>query len=902
MKKQRNFKKIVIAFILLILLTNTVFNSRKIIRTQPKSEIIAPTLPTTSEWTYNGIPICIASNTQTEAKICNDGDGGAIIVWVDRRLGDFEYDIYAQRVNSTGDVHWTINGIVVCIDVMIDDPLTYENPLQICSDGAGGVIITFVHGLGTSRNIFAARVDENGVVVWGSGSGAYVCSAGGYQGYHQICSDGAGGAIITWYDSGSGNGDIYAQLVDSSGTMIWTANGVAICTTSDFQGRPQLCSDGAGGAIIIWEDRRVADGDIYAQRINSTGVVQWTTDGVPICTVSDYQSFMNLNPQICSDGAGGAIITWEDRRVDSESNIYAQKVNANGVIQWSFNGRALCSGLYTFSTQICSDGSGGAFIVWILNYLGYAIYQVYVERIDTNGIVQVGSNGIYLDGGEEPQICSDGAGGAIITWQRGNDIKAQHINSSVDELWTVGGEPICTANNVQRRPQICSNGEGGAIITWEDRRTEIDIYAAQIQSAYPTSNHPGDVTTAIGRSESIEWTLSDDIKGGQYRVIVNNTNGDIYEWVGWTPWTIDVPLSIAINRSTLGVFNYTIEFYDNHTQYGESDSVIVIVEENDAPTSNHPNDINIVEFRYETISWTLYDDFGGGQYKVMRNLDLWKNWTSWTINSSLDVAINTTILGNHNYTIFFHDDQNLYGTQDTVIVNIEDDQNPTSDHPVDILTTQGAFEYVRWVLTDDYGGGSYRAIANNSLGNFYVYKAWESWTVGQTVSIPINRTALGIFNYTIEYYDDRNQYGVLDTVLVTVVQNYPPSCNHPNDITTSTEDTETIQWILNDDFGGGMYRIIITPQNGGSSTWIDWTSWDSNVPLNVPIDRSRTGVFNYTIEYRDIYSVYGIADIVKVTIPGGEEEGFPLPILIAIIGGIGAIAVIIPIIYLKRRK
>ena len=45
-------------------------------------------------------------------------------------------------------------------------------------------------------------------------------------------------------------------------------------------------SDGAGGAIITWQDSRSGGSDIYAQRIVGSGGVQWTADGVPISTAA----------------------------------------------------------------------------------------------------------------------------------------------------------------------------------------------------------------------------------------------------------------------------------------------------------------------------------------------------------------------------------------------------------------------------------------------------------------------------------------------------------------------------------------------------------------------------------------------------------------------------------------
>ncbi len=108
------------------------------------------------------------------------------------------------------------------------------------------------------------------------------------------------------------------QKINSAGTTQWTGNGTAICKAIWGQTTPQIASDGAGGAIITWEDwRSSTNADIYAQKINSAGVVQWTANGTAISTATDNQN----NHQIISDGAGGAIITWQDSRSGSNNDI-----------------------------------------------------------------------------------------------------------------------------------------------------------------------------------------------------------------------------------------------------------------------------------------------------------------------------------------------------------------------------------------------------------------------------------------------------------------------------------------------------------------------------------------------------------------------------------------------------
>ena len=76
-----------------------------------------------------------------------------------------------------------------------------------------------------------------------------VCTASGQQSALQIISDGAGGAIITWEDARNVHFDIYAQRVDAHGNVLWKKDGFSICSAPENQNRPRIVSDGAGGAI-----------------------------------------------------------------------------------------------------------------------------------------------------------------------------------------------------------------------------------------------------------------------------------------------------------------------------------------------------------------------------------------------------------------------------------------------------------------------------------------------------------------------------------------------------------------------------------------------------------------------------------------------------------------------------
>ena len=233
-------------------------------------------------------PISTAVGNQISSSIISDGNGGAIIAWNDNQVDSYHntlsWAINTQRINASGVVQWTADG--VAIGTMSKSPGIITPPA--------------------------------------------------------ITSDGSGGAIITWHDYRNGNWDIYVQRINANGVALWTAGGVPICTESSDQMGPGIVSDDIGGAIIAWHDGR-NPGDIYAQRINASGVVQWTANGVEICTGVDMSSFSPIS--ITSDGHDGAIITWTDYSgsYGSYPDIYAQRINNNGEVEWPARGVAICS-------------------------------------------------------------------------------------------------------------------------------------------------------------------------------------------------------------------------------------------------------------------------------------------------------------------------------------------------------------------------------------------------------------------------------------------------------------------------------------------------------------------------------------------------------------------------------
>jgi len=428
----------------------------------------------------DGVLVGEPGNNQYFPQIISDGEGGAITTWEDRYK---RWKIFSQKINSRGEIQWTPKGVAVCTGN--DD----QSLPQIVSDGAGGAIIAWLEIEQSQYSIYAQKINSSGETQW---TPKEVASFSTLQlsKYLQIISDGAGGAIVFWIDNGGGRWPtIYTQRINANGAIEWAAKGVAV--SKNIESIPQIISDGFGGAIMTW----VKNEDIYAQKINSSGVVEWTPKGVAVCTADDEQTF----PQIVSDGEGGAIIAWKDNRNArnmvtrnlkvSPSDIYAQKINKNGVVQWKADGtEVIINDSYIYPLQIVRDRDGGAIIAW-KNENGTRM-----QKISSSGAFQWRPDGIDCCNNKTTtaQVISDREGGAIIAWEdEKGSVSIQKIDKNGWGQWQGAVVGNKKAKNRQYFPQIISDEAGGAIVAWVNADPScvlVQRIATTLQ--IPTSEYP----------------------------------------------------------------------------------------------------------------------------------------------------------------------------------------------------------------------------------------------------------------------------------------------------------------------------------------------------------------------------------------------------------------------------
>lgn len=137
--------------------------------------------------------------------------------------------------------------------------------------------------------------------------------------------------------------------------------------------------------IVAWMDKRNGNSDIYAQKFDKNGVAIWATNGIPVATGSENQTYytaggINYEPQFYSfmatDSAGGFYIAWEDANTAAGNNknkICIQHVKSDGTLVFGSSGFTVSgstSSFYYTKPQLIADGNGGFFVSYLFNESG----------------------------------------------------------------------------------------------------------------------------------------------------------------------------------------------------------------------------------------------------------------------------------------------------------------------------------------------------------------------------------------------------------------------------------------------------------------------------------------------------------------------------------------------------
>jgi len=326
-------------------------------------------------------------------------------------------------------------------------------------------------------------------------------------------------------------------LVPSLASAQWSINGDPVCVQPNTQQNVFAASDGAAGAILVWEDaRNLAVPQVSAQRLNAAGIAQWTADGIQVAPTAQ-------RGKVVSDGAGGAIVVWRDSRAGA-AGIYAQRLNSLGVKQWAPTGIQVSTAFA--EPEIDADGAGGVVIAWIQG--NQPTRDVYGQRLSGAGALLWQPGGIpvcrHPADAEEVNVAGIGGGAAAFAWidYRGGQQRnfARRVGAAGDTTWTALGVGLTPNGPAAFEPGVAPDGAGGAYFAAADQRlagqgTHVYIHRLDGNGAPPVGWTAAGVDCGLGWDTDPDPKIVKDSAGGALVVqegglVSHATAGGAQDW------------------------------------------------------------------------------------------------------------------------------------------------------------------------------------------------------------------------------------------------------------------------------------------------------------------------------------------------------------------------------------
>ena len=435
-------------------------------------------------WQVGGVSVCSLVGMQISINMEPDNEGGVFIIWVDSRHPS--KDLFGQHLSASGNAQWTQNGIPIA------DGLGDEIQNTMLPDGQGGFIIAYTHSYASNDDLYAKHFDANGTMTWPNP--VFISNANGNQSDIRMAALTDGDFVVTWQDKRNTDPDIYAQKINLAGDLLW-GDYLVVYSDQDGLARPQLSprivktSDNC--AIIVWEDFSLdtQNADLFAQKISTTGTKLWSEEGVALCTAE----FAQYGPRMAPDDNGGCYVVWDDLRNGNAPNddIYAQHLSSTGVALWEANGKPICTAPNQQNGSLIKVSNNTVFINWMDIRNGSV--GIYYQSLSSTGTPLLATNGVEVFWGLSGDTPLDNylilkrSSDVVIIWQDtrfandGYRIYFQFLNPDGSIGLETNGRPVTTSvGGTQSTPCAYVTPDDQIVIIWEDARGDNPKVYAQL--------------------------------------------------------------------------------------------------------------------------------------------------------------------------------------------------------------------------------------------------------------------------------------------------------------------------------------------------------------------------------------------------------------------------------------
>ena len=247
---------------------------------------------------------------QMQVSVCYGG-GQYLVAWASYGTSGGSYNAYACRVTTAG--------VPLDLTTSLELPAAGEKEYspKVCFDGTNYLVAWSIERGGTNWDAIGARVATDGTIL--DALGIDICTNAQRQNPGGIAFDGTNFFVQYAYDERNGgftvNSDVYANRVATDGTVL-DGTGFPVVVTPGEQRTATVTFDGTQ-YVVVWRDDRNGNNDIYWARVLPDKTCLDGT-GLVLCDETSEQTQVAV-----AFGGGKVLVVWQDLR-GANADIYAR--------------------------------------------------------------------------------------------------------------------------------------------------------------------------------------------------------------------------------------------------------------------------------------------------------------------------------------------------------------------------------------------------------------------------------------------------------------------------------------------------------------------------------------------------------------------------------------------------
>jgi Secretion system C-terminal sorting domain len=341
------------------------------------------------------LQVCDVTGDQALPKIASTNDGGCYISWFDNRNGS--YAVYLQRLDAMGNKLWASDGVLISNNTQSTSLVDWA----IASDNHNNAIVTFTDTRDNdSLHAFAYLVDTTGNMLWGA-NGIRLSGNGDYQPNPVATQTSDGNYVFAWIIAADTQ-KIALQKISLAGQKMWGADPIIYASgTDENYTYPAIVPSDNGSVIVVHTGYTgpffAAVVHIYAQKFDTDGNTVWTNPGgVPIQNRGGIPFY--VHPTVIPDNANGVFVAWyDDWDMNNLFSSFAQRVTSSGTVTFPANGAEVSTNgsmHHIYPSLAYNPSTDELYSFWLEETSLQDQFAVYGQKFDAAGNRQWGDNGM----------------------------------------------------------------------------------------------------------------------------------------------------------------------------------------------------------------------------------------------------------------------------------------------------------------------------------------------------------------------------------------------------------------------------------------------------------------------------------------------------------------------------